>query len=65
MWLDYSKRMWTLLCSAVTEQEGVTAIEYGLLAGLIAVVCVAAFAATGGSLAAVYTAWSAAVVAAL
>jgi pilus assembly protein Flp/PilA len=65
MWVDRPKQIWMLLCSAVTEQDGVTAIEYGLLGALIAVVCVAAFAATGGSLAAVYTAWSAAVVAAL
>lgn len=47
------------------EDEGVTAIEYGLLAGLIAVVCVVAFQATGVSMGAMYATWSAAVAAAL
>ena len=47
------------------EDDGVTAIEYGLLAGLIAVVCIAAFQATGTSMAAMYTTWSNAVLAAL
>lgn len=47
------------------EDEAVTAIEYGLLAALIAVACIAAFQATGGSMAAMYEYWSAAVVAAL
>lgn len=48
-----------------SEVDGVTAIEYGLLASLIAVACVVAFQATGTSLGAVYTTWSIAVVAAL
>lgn len=47
------------------EEEAVTAIEYGLLAALIAVACIAAFRATGGSMTAMYDYWSAAVVAAL
>lgn len=47
------------------DDSGVTAIEYGLLAALIAVVCIGAFTATGGSLGGIYTAWSAAVLAAL
>jgi pilus assembly protein Flp/PilA len=47
------------------DESGVTAIEYGLLAALIAVVCVVAFQATGLSLGDVYTAWSSAVIAAL
>jgi len=47
------------------DEEGVTAIEYGLLAALIAAVCVGAFQATGTSLGAMYTAWSAAVIDAL
>jgi pilus assembly protein Flp/PilA len=47
------------------DESGVTAIEYGLLAALIAVVCVGAFQATGTSLRDVYVAWSAAVLAAL
>ena len=47
------------------EDDGVTAIEYGLLASLIVVACIAAFQATGTSLGALYTAWTNAVVAAL
>jgi pilus assembly protein Flp/PilA len=47
------------------EEDAVTAIEYGLLAALIAVACIAAFRATGVSMSAVYTAWSNAVLAAL
>jgi pilus assembly protein Flp/PilA len=47
------------------EVDAVTAIEYGLLAALIAIACVVAFQATGMSLNAIYNAWSAAVVAAL
>jgi len=47
------------------EEDGVTAIEYALVAALIAVACVVAFQATGTSLRAVYEYWSAAVIAAL
>ena len=47
------------------EDDGVTAIEYGLLAALIAVACIVAFQATGTSLDAVYAYWSSAVIAAL
>jgi two-component system, NarL family, nitrate/nitrite response regulator NarL len=47
------------------DDDGVAAIEYGLLAALIAVVCIAAFNTTGASLHAVWDYWSAAVVAAL
>ena len=50
---------------ALREDEAATAIEYGLLAALIAVVCVVAFQATGTSLTALYVYWSAAVSAAL
>jgi pilus assembly protein Flp/PilA len=46
-------------------EEGVTAIEYGLMAALIAVTIIGALSLTGTSLGAVYTTWSAAVVAAL
>jgi len=55
------RRIVRLLC----EEHGVTAIEYGLLAALIALACIGAFQATGTNLAALYIAWSAAVVAAL
>jgi len=54
-----------LAASALREDEGVTAIEYGLLAALIALVCIGAFQATGTSLGAMYTTWSNAVLAAL
>lgn len=47
------------------EDEAVTAIEYGLLAALIAVTCIVAFQATGGSLEAIYEYWSGEVIAAL
>ena len=47
------------------DESGVTAIEYGLLAALIGLVCVASFATVGGSLAAAYAQWTAAVAAAL
>jgi pilus assembly protein Flp/PilA len=60
-------------CSAVrrlvarfaAEEAGVTAIEYGLLAALIAVTCIAVFQLTGASMMALYAFWSAAVSAAL
>ena len=47
------------------DDSGVTAIEYGLLSALIAVAIIGAVSATGTALNAMYTAWSAAVVAAL
>jgi len=56
--IDLVRRLWR-------EEEGVTAIEYGLLSALIVVVCIAAFSATGTSLGAIYTTWSTAVLAAL
>lgn len=47
------------------RDDGVTAIEYGLLAALIVVTCIGAFSATGDSLIDMYDYWSAAVIAAL
>lgn len=47
------------------DESGVTAIEYGLLAALIAVAIVGALTATGTSLTDLYAAWSAAVIAAI
>ena len=49
----------------LTDESGVTAIEYGLLAALIAVAIIGAVTATGGSLGAMYTMWSDAVAAAI
>ena len=54
-----------LAAQSVREDDGVTAIEYGLLAALIAVVCIVAFQATGTSLVDLYDRWSGAVIAAL
>ena len=47
------------------NSKGATAIEYGLIAALIAVGILAALTLTGSSLAALYQYWSSAVVAAL
>lgn len=47
------------------DESGVTAIEYGLLAALIAVAIVGALTATGTSLTDLYATWSAAVIAAI
>ncbi|KQV90515.1 Flp family type IVb pilin [Rhizobacter sp. Root1221] len=45
----------------VRDEDGVTAIEYGLLAALIAVACIVAFQTTGTSLLGLYEYWSGAV----
>jgi pilus assembly protein Flp/PilA len=47
------------------DERGVTAIEYGLLAALIAAAAIGGFSALGDSLTGLYDRWSAAVVAAL
>ena len=49
------------IARCVSDDSGVTAIEYGLLAALIAVAVIVAVAATGTALNAVYTTWSNAV----
>lgn len=54
-----------LLTQWLADESGVTAIEYGLLAALIAVTIVGALSATGTSLEGIYVAWSTAVIAAL
>ena len=53
------------LARFMREDAAATAIEYGLLAALIAVACIVAFRATGTSLNAIFVYWSAAVNAAL
>ena len=53
------------LVHLIAEDSAVTAIEYGLLAALIAVVIIAAVSATGTSLTAIYNYWAGAVSAAL
>jgi pilus assembly protein Flp/PilA len=57
--------MRTLLSSFVRDESGVTSIEYGLIAALISVVCIAAMTAVGTQLQAVYTGISTALAAAL
>jgi pilus assembly protein Flp/PilA len=47
------------------DESGVTSIEYGLIAALISVVCIAAMTAVGTQLRAVYTGISTALAAAL
>ena len=49
----------------IADERAVTAIEYGLLAALIAVAIIGALNATGASVTAIYNFWSAAVVAAI
>lgn len=53
------KRMKKIM-SFLKDEEGVTAIEYGLIAALIAVVLIAALGATGDSLTALFERISAA-----
>ena len=40
----------TILKKFWREEAGATAIEYGLIAGLVAIACIAALSALGGSL---------------
>jgi pilus assembly protein Flp/PilA len=47
------------------SESGTTAIEYGLIAALISVVCIAGMTLVGGQLAAVYSAVGTAVIPAL
>ena len=47
--------MQTLFSRFVKDESGVTAIEYGLIAALIAVVIIASVTLVGTSLAAVFT----------
>jgi pilus assembly protein Flp/PilA len=49
----------------ITDERAVTAIEYGLLAGLIAVTIIGGLTATGASMTEIYDHWCDAVVAAI
>jgi pilus assembly protein Flp/PilA len=49
----------------LADEAGVTAIEYGLMAALIAVAILGAISLTGDNLGAMYDTWTQAVVAAL
>lgn len=57
--LSYSLDRW------LTDERGVTAIEYGLLAALIVVAIIGALNATSVSIIALYDYWSSHVIAAL
>ena len=50
--------MQILLSRFASDESGVTAIEYGLIAALISVVCITAMTTAGTQLNAVYTAIS-------
>ena len=47
--------MKSLFSRFVKDQSGATAIEYGLIAALISVVCIAALTSVGGSLKTTFT----------
>lgn len=47
--------MTKILKDFVRDESGVTAIEYGLIAALVAVAAVSAFTALGGKLSSVFT----------
>jgi pilus assembly protein Flp/PilA len=58
-------RMKSVVARFFQDESGVTAIEYGLIAALISVVCIAAMTAAGQSLLAVYNSIGAALAGAL
>jgi pilus assembly protein Flp/PilA len=47
--------MSTMILRLIREDDGATAIEYGLIAGLVAVVIIGALAMTGESLQTIFT----------
>ncbi|MES0880408.1 Flp family type IVb pilin [Roseibium sp. SCP14] len=47
--------MKNLISRFVKDESGATAIEYGLIAGLLSIVIVGAVAATGGEISGVFT----------
>jgi pilus assembly protein Flp/PilA len=55
----------SLFTAWLADGSGVTAIEYGLLASLLAVAIIGAVTATGGSLEATFVYWTNAVIAAV
>ncbi len=54
------KNLWNKMTYLVKDEEGVTAIEYGLIAFLIAVVIIAAVTAVGTALQGVFNSIAAA-----
>jgi len=63
--IDHLENIHRISRTFLADDGGATAIEYGLLAALIAVVCIASFKLTGASLDDVYVKWTTAVLAAL
>jgi pilus assembly protein Flp/PilA len=59
------KRAATGALRFLDEEDGVTAIEYGLLAALIAIGIIVGLQATGASVFSMYEKWTSAVLAAL
>jgi len=55
---DPKEQNMKILSRFAKDESGATAIEYGLIAGLIAVVCIGAFKIVGTSLSAKFTAIS-------
>ncbi len=47
--------MFNHLRTFIADESGVTAIEYGLIAALVAVAAISAFTALGGKLSSVFT----------
>ncbi len=58
-------KMWQGITRFMREEDGVTAIEYGLIAALIAVVIIASVKSVGQNLNAIFTAIAANLAAAL
>lgn len=56
--------MRNLLVHFIRSEAGVTAIEYGMIAALVSIVCIGAMTALGGSLQTTYTLIAAAILAA-
>ena len=54
-----------LIQRLLTEEDGVTAIEYGLMAALIVLIAIGGIQATGTSVVAMYTTWTNAVLGAI
>jgi len=46
---------WNLLIGWVKDEEGASLVEYALLVGLIALACIVALTATGGSISSLFT----------
>lgn len=59
--MDNTRRAWAAVAAAAAEQDGVTAVEYGLLAGLVGLLLALALTNIGTSLAVVFATLAAAI----